>query len=57
MAHNYHRTRADGATAAQRFFGKKPRDLFSRLLERLPDLPRPAAKRPSKTVQAASQPS
>jgi hypothetical protein len=56
VIHNYHLRRADGTTAAERFFGKKPRDLFSWLLERLPDLPRPAAKRPSKDSQTTPQP-
>ncbi len=56
VVHNYHTTRADGTTAAERFFGKKPRDLFGWLLERLPDLPRPAAKRPSKPPPGASKP-
>jgi hypothetical protein len=46
--HNYLTVRADGTTAAQRFFGQKARDAFAWLLERLPDLPRPAAKRPRK---------
>src|SRR5271170_992179 len=51
--HNYLVKRADGTTAAERFFGQKQRDLFGWLLERLPDLPRPAAKRPNR---AAKQP-
>ncbi len=43
--HNYYVKRSDGTTAAERFFGKKPRDLFEYLLDRL-DLPgRPAQKR------------
>jgi hypothetical protein len=46
VIHNYMTKRADGTTAAERFFGKKPRDVFDWLLARLPDLPRPAAKRP-----------
>ena len=46
--HNYLSQRADGTTAAERFFGQKPRDLFAWLLGRLPDLPHPAAKRPHK---------
>jgi hypothetical protein len=54
VIHNYQSTRADGTTAAERFFGKKPRDLFGWLLARLPDLPRPAAKRPNKTTPAAT---
>jgi hypothetical protein len=44
--HNYVNRRDDGSTAAERFFGKKQRDAFSWLLHRMPDLPRPAAKRP-----------
>jgi hypothetical protein len=56
VMHNYHSTRADGTTAAERFFGKKPRDLFNWLLERLPDLPRPAAKRPKKATQPTAKP-
>ncbi len=44
-AHNYYVKRSDGTTAAERFFGEKPRDLFEYLLDRL-DLPgRPAQKR------------
>ena len=45
VIHNYLVTRADGTTAAERFFGQKHKDVFSWLLERMPDLPRPAAKR------------
>jgi hypothetical protein len=44
--HNYLAQRPDGTTAAARFFGQEPCDLFTWLLQRLPDLPRPAAKRP-----------
>lgn len=39
--HNYYVTRADGTTAAERFFGKKPRDLFEVLLKKLRYPPRP----------------
>ena len=46
VIHNYMVKRADGTTAAERFFGHRHKDVFSRLLERMPDLPRPAAKRP-----------
>jgi hypothetical protein len=53
--HNYVARRADGTTAAERFFGAKPRDAFAWLLQRLPDLPRPAAKRPNKAIQASLQ--
>ena len=48
VVHNYLSRRADGTTAAERFFASKPRDLFSWLLGRMPDPPRPAAKRPKK---------
>ena len=48
VAHNYVSRRSDGTTAAERFFGQKPRDVFGWLLGRMPDLPRPAAKRPKK---------
>jgi hypothetical protein len=51
VIHNYLTERADGTTAAERFFGKKPRDVFDWLLERLPNLPRPAAKRNPKAPQ------
>jgi hypothetical protein len=46
VIHNYMVKRADGTTAAERFFGHRHKDVFSWLLERMPDLPRPAAKRP-----------
>ncbi len=42
VIHNYLTERADGTTAAERFFGKKPRSV-QLALERLPNLPRPAA--------------
>jgi hypothetical protein len=43
--HNYFVKRDDGTTAAERFFGSKPRDLFEWLLDRV-DLPgRPALDR------------
>jgi len=51
VVHNYLTERDDGTTAAERFFGKKPRDVFDWLLARLPDLPRPAAKRSPKATQ------
>ena len=46
VIHNYVILRADGTTAAERFFGQKHKDVFSWLLDRMPDLPRPAPKRP-----------
>jgi hypothetical protein len=44
--HNYVVERADRTTAAERFFGAKPRPVFEHLLEGMPELPRPARKRP-----------
>ena len=54
--HNYGVERADGTTAAERFFGSKPQPLFEWLLERMPELPQPAQRRssaPEKTTTAA----
>jgi hypothetical protein len=45
VVHNYLVRRLDGSTAAERFFGVPQRDAFAWLLERMPELPRPAAKR------------
>jgi Family of unknown function (DUF6399) len=46
VVHNFHLRRQDRTTAAERFFGKAPKELFSYLLERV-DLPGfPAQKRP-----------
>ncbi len=45
VVHNYMVKRTDGTTAAQRFFGQQHKDAFSWLLDRMPDLPRPAEKR------------
>jgi hypothetical protein len=45
VVHNYFAKRHDGTTAAERFFGAPPRDLFTWLLDRLPLPPRPAAAR------------
>jgi hypothetical protein len=53
VLHNYFIERADGTTAAQRFFGQKPVDLFEWLLERFPEPPRPA-KRRRKTANVAA---
>ena len=50
--HNYFVKRSDGSTAAERFFGAPPQDLFAWVLERV-DLPgRPAQKRASPPRQA-----
>lgn len=45
VIHNYMVKRPDGTTAAERFFGQQHMDVFPWLLERMPDLPRPAPKR------------
>jgi Family of unknown function (DUF6399) len=52
VLHNYFIERTDGSTAAERFFGQKPADLFEWLLQRFPDPPRPARKRPAVKVAA-----
>jgi hypothetical protein len=52
VLHNYLVKRHDGTTAAQRFFGQKHTDLFSWLLQRLLDLPRPAPKRPKQAGES-----
>lgn len=44
--HNFWLEREDGTTAAERLFGQKPRDLFEHLLDIMPELPRPAQRRP-----------
>jgi hypothetical protein len=49
VVHNYYLKRSDGTTAAERFFGTAPQDVFFWLLERV-ELPgHPAQKRPSAT--------
>ncbi len=45
VVHNFVIKRADGTTAAQRFFGQEHRDLFEHLLTVLPPPKRPAARR------------
>jgi hypothetical protein len=45
VLHNYWLKRADGTTAAERFFVAQPQDLFGWLLERLPLPSRPARRR------------
>jgi hypothetical protein len=43
--HNFAVKRSDGTTAAERFFGAKPKDIFEYLLDKV-ELPgRPAQKR------------
>jgi hypothetical protein len=55
VVHNYVVKRADGTTAAERFFAQKHPDAFSWLLQRMPDLPRPAAKRPQRASTATTR--
>lgn len=43
VLHNFFIRRADGTTAAERFFEERPRDLFTWLLEKV-ELPRPRGK-------------
>lgn len=47
VVHNFGITRADGTTAAERFFGQPHRDLFEHLLVSLPPPKRPSARRAS----------
>lgn len=47
--HNYFIKRADDTTAAERFFGSKPQDLFEWLLDRVEIPGRPAQKRSQPT--------
>ena len=44
--HNYWLKRGDGTTAAERFFGQPPANLFDYLVEHLPVPARPAQRRP-----------
>jgi len=44
--HNFPIRRADGTTAAERFFGRAPEPLFEQVLARVPLPPRPARRRP-----------
>jgi len=43
VLHNFFIRRADGSTAAERFFEEKPQDLFNHLLDKI-ELPRPRKK-------------
>jgi Family of unknown function (DUF6399) len=56
VIHNYLVKRPDGTTAAERFFGQKHKDVFSWLLQRMPNLPRPAQKRSKLAAQGLSGP-
>ncbi len=53
VAHNYRVTRSDGTTAAERFFGAKPANLFAWLVDHLDVPARPAAKRSKNSRKAA----
>jgi hypothetical protein len=53
ILHNYLIRRPDGTTAAERFFGAKPRDLFEYVLDRLDVPARPAAPRSNRNRSAA----
>lgn len=55
VVQNYLATRPDGSTAAERFFGAKPEDLFQWLLQRVRLPPRPATKRPRPPPQPVLQ--
>lgn len=44
--HNFHIRRADGTTAAERFFARAHEPLFEQVLKRMPLPPRPARRRP-----------
>jgi len=51
--HNFHTRRPDGTTPADRFFETQHDDLFSRLLERVPRLARPARPRSMRPYREA----
>jgi len=52
--HNFVVEDRDGMTAAERFFGSKPEPVFEWLMERMPELPRPAQKRPSASQETTT---
>jgi Family of unknown function (DUF6399) len=53
IVHNYLIRRPDGTTAAERFFGTKPHDLFEYVLDRLDVPAQPAAPRSTRNRSAA----
>lgn len=55
VIHNYVLQRADGTTAAERFFGARPTDLFTALCQRLPLPARPRKRRPAPAAPSSSQ--
>jgi len=54
--HNFHTRRLDGTTPAERFFETEHSDLFNTLLERMPQLARPAKPRSLRPYRAAMRP-
>ena len=52
IMHNYVIQREDGTTAAERFFGTKPAELFEWLVDRLAWPARPAQKRSSSSAHS-----
>jgi len=56
VIHNYFIERPDRTTAAERFFGAAPRDLFAWLTARLPLPPRPSRPRASAEKQCLFKP-
>jgi hypothetical protein len=54
--HNFHIRRADGTTAAERFFGRTHSALFEQLLQRVPLPPRPRRRRPRPPKQPCLMP-
>jgi len=44
VRHNYYLKRADGTTAAERFYENRPIDMFEWLLGNMAQLPRPRSK-------------
>jgi PAS domain-containing protein len=45
VIHNYFITRSDNTTAAERFFGKKHKNLFEYVIEKMPSLSRPSIQK------------
>jgi hypothetical protein len=57
VIHNYYITRSDGTTPAERFFGAPPADLFEHLVAKMPELPRPSARRKPAKIAPVGIPS
>jgi hypothetical protein len=55
VVHNFHIQRDDGTTAAERFFEAEHDDLFSHLVERMPQLARPAKARSRQPYRPATK--